>query len=308
MSGEGGSMIDFNGRVAIVTGGGRGLGACHARLLAARGAAVVVNDPGVAADGTGAAAGPAEEVAQEIRAAGGTAVSEGSSVADPEGGEALVQRALDEFGRLDILVNNAGILRDRALHNLEWADLDAVLDVHLGGAFYVTRPAFRVMRSRCYGRVVMTSSNAGILGNFGQSNYGAAKMGIVGLMNVLKHEGAKYDIKVNTIAPLARTRLTEAILGDLVSHLEPALVSPVVAYFCSEQCALSGEIWTVAGGNVGRFFVGRTEGYFKHPEKEGSLTVEDVAANVAAIRDESGYSTPGSIREELALLLPRLAG
>jgi NAD(P)-dependent dehydrogenase (short-subunit alcohol dehydrogenase family) len=301
-------MIDFRGRVAIVTGAGRGLGACHARLLASRGAAVVVNDPGVAADGTGSASGPAEEVAAEIRAAGGTAVSENSSVANPAGGEAIVQRALDEFGRLDILVNNAGILRDRAFHNLDWPDLDAVLDVHLRGAFYLTKPAFKVMRGQSYGRVVMTSSNAGILGNFGQSNYGAAKMGIVGLMNVLEHEGAKYDIKVNTVAPLARTRLTEEVLGDLVSHFEPGLVSPVVAYFCSEQCALSGEIWTVAGGSVGRFFVGRTAGYFKHPEKEGSLTIEDVAANLATIRDEAGYSTPGSIREELALLLPKLAG
>jgi NAD(P)-dependent dehydrogenase (short-subunit alcohol dehydrogenase family) len=205
-------------------------------------------------------------------------------------------------------VNNAGILRDRAFHNLEWPDLDAVLDVHLRGAFYVTRPAFRVMRGQRYGRVVMTSSNAGILGNFGQANYGAAKMGVVGLMNVLEHEGAKYDIKVNTIAPLARTRLTEAVLGGLVSHLEPALVSPVVAYFCSEECSVSGEIWTVAGGNVARFFVGRTEGFFKHPGKEGSLTIEDVADNLPAIRDESGYSIPGSIREELALLLPKLTG
>ena len=299
-------MISFENRVAVITGAGRGLGAVHARLLASRGAAVVVNDPGVTADGQATDATPAEELAAEIRAAGGAAVAEHSSVASPEGGAAIVQKAIDEFGRIDILINNAGILRDKAFHNLEWPNFDAVLDTHLKGSFYVTQPAFRAMRSQGYGRIVMTTSNAGVIGNLGQANYGAAKMGVIGLMNVLKHEGAKYNVKVNTIAPVARTRMTEELFGPLVAKFEPDLVSPVVAYFCSEDCTLSGEIWTVAGGNVSRFFIVRTDGYFKHPDREGALTIEDVAANVAKIRDEAGYTVPGNIQEEFNVLLPKL--
>ena len=229
----------------------------------------MVNDPGVAADGTATEATPAEEVAAEIRAAGGAAVAEHSSVSTPEGGAAIVQKALDEFGRVDILINNAGILRDKAFHNLEWPNLDAVLDVHLRGAFYVTQPAFRAMRAQAYGRIVLTASNAGILGNFGQANYGAAKMGLVGFMNVLKQEGARVNVKVNTVAPVARTRMTEELLGAVADRLDPEAVAPVVAYFCSEECAVSGDIWSVAGGNVSRFFIGRTPGYFKHPGREG---------------------------------------
>jgi NAD(P)-dependent dehydrogenase (short-subunit alcohol dehydrogenase family) len=292
-------MIDFQDRVAIVTGAGRGLGADHARLLAARGAAVVVNDPGASVDGTGEEQRPADEVADEIVAAGGAAVPDHHSVADPDGGAAIVQRAVDEFGRVDILVNNAGILRDKAFHNLEWEDLDAVLDVHLKGAFYVTQPAFRLMREQGYGRIVMTSSASGILGNFGQANYGAAKMGLVGLMNVLKVEGAKYDIKVNTLAPVARTRMTEELLGPVAGKLDPALVSPVVAYFCSEACAFSGETWSVAGGTVSRFFIGLADGFFKNPETDGALTPEDVAENLETIRAEDGYLVPWSSQDEL---------
>ncbi|MBN2114542.1 MAG: SDR family NAD(P)-dependent oxidoreductase [Acidimicrobiia bacterium] len=299
-------MISFTNRVAVITGAGRGLGAGYARLLASRGAAVVVNDPGVASDGTATEATPAEEVAAEIRAAGGMAVAEHSSVATPEGGAAVVQKALDEFGRVDILINNAGILRDKAFHNLEWPNLDAVLDVHLRGAFYVTQPAFRAMRAQGYGRIVLTASNAGILGNFGQANYGAAKMGLVGLMNVLRHEGAKYDIKVNTVAPVARTRMTEEILGPAAARLDPEAVAPVVAYFCSAECAVNGDVWSVAGGNVSRFFIGRTAGYFKHPGGEGGLTVEDVAGHVDAIRAEAGYTVPGSVQEELQGMAPLL--
>jgi NAD(P)-dependent dehydrogenase (short-subunit alcohol dehydrogenase family) len=299
-------MISFENRVAVITGAGRGLGAGYARLLASRGAAVVVNDPGVAADGTATEATPAEEVAAEIRAAGGAAVAEHSSVSTPEGGAAIVQKALDEFGRIDILINNAGILRDKAFHNLEWPNLDAVLDVHLRGAFYVTQPAFRAMRAQAYGRIVFTASNAGILGNFGQANYGAAKMGLVGFMNVLEHEGARVNVKVNTVAPVARTRMTEELLGPFAERLAPDAVAPVVAYFCSEDCAVSGDIWSVAGGNVSRFFIGRTPGYFKHPGREGALTLEDIAAHVEAIRAEAGYTVPGSVQEELQGLAPKL--
>ncbi len=301
-------MIDFQDRVAIVTGAGRGLGREHALLLGSRGAAVVVNDLGGAADGTDASTTPADEVVGAIKAAGGEAVADYSSVADPEGGEAIVARAMEEFGRVDIVVNNAGILRDKSFSNLEWENLDPVLDVHLKGAFYVTRPAFLQMKEQAYGRIVMTSSNAGILGNFGQTNYGAAKMGLVGLMNVLKLEGAKYNIKVNAIAPVAKTRMTEDLLGPLAEKLDPALVAPVVAYLCSDACQLTGEIWSVGGGSVSRFFVGLTEGYFQHPDTDGPLTVEDVAKHVGDIRDQDGYIVPFSVQDELAKIGPKLYG
>ncbi len=301
-------MIDFQDRVAIVTGAGRGLGRSHALLLASRGAAVVVNDFGGSTDGTGGSDTPADEVVAAITAAGGVAVAEHSSVADPAGGEAVVAKALDEFGRIDIVINNAGILRDKSFSKLEWSDLDPVLDVHLKGAFYVTKPAFAHMREQAYGRIVLTASNAGILGNFGQTNYGAAKMGLVGFMNVLKLEGAKYNIKVNTIAPVAKTRMTEDLLGPLADKLDPEAVSPVVAYFASEACEFSGEAWSVGGGSVSRFFVGLTDGYFKHPEHEGPLTIEDVESNVAYIRDEDGYLVPFSVQDELTKLGPKLFG
>ncbi len=292
-------MIDFQNRVAIVTGAGRGLGAEHAKLLASRGAAVIVNDPGVGTDGTEGEQRPADDVVAAIKDAGGAAVADYGSVSDPAAAEAMVDRAVEEYGRIDIVVNNAGILRDKAFHNLEWDNLHAVLDVHLKGAFYVTRPAFRLMREQGYGRVVMTSSASGLLGNFGQANYGAAKMGLVGLMNVLAIEGAKNDIKVNAIAPVAGTRMTQELLGPLADKLEPALVSPVVAYLASEACDVTGEVYSVAGGTVSRMFVGLTRGWFKHPDKDGALTPEDVEQNLASIRDEADYLVPATSQEEI---------
>ncbi|MCH7585337.1 MAG: SDR family NAD(P)-dependent oxidoreductase [Acidobacteria bacterium] len=292
-------MIDFQNRVAIVTGAGRGLGAEHAKLLASRGAAVIVNDPGVATDGTEGEQRPADEVVGAIEAAGGAAVADYGSVSDPVAAEAMVVKAVEEYGRVDIVINNAGILRDKAFHNLEWENLDAVLDVHLKGAFYVTRPAFRLMREQGYGRIVMTSSASGLLGNFGQANYGAAKMGLVGLMKVLAIEGAKYDIKVNAIAPVAGTRMTQELLGPMADRLQPALVSPVVAYLASEACDVTGEVYSVAGGTVSRMFVGLTQGWFKHPDKDGALTPEDVEENLSAIRDEADYLVPTTNQEEI---------
>jgi NAD(P)-dependent dehydrogenase (short-subunit alcohol dehydrogenase family) len=289
--------IGYDGKVAIVTGAGGGLGREHALLLASRGARVVVNDIGGSLSGEGTDIGPAEKVVQEIRDAGGEAVPDGNTVSTPEGGRAIVQTALDRFGQIDIVVNNAGILRDKTFHNLTPDLLNPVLDVHLKGAFHVTQPAWVKMREQGYGRVISTTSQSGILGNFGQSNYGAAKMGLVGLTRVLALEGARYNIKVNAIAPIARTRMTEDVLGAAVEQLHPQLVSPVVAWLASEECSVSGEVFTVAAGRVGRFFVGMTRGYF-NPD----LTAEDVRDHLDEIRDESGYLVPGSANEENAFV------
>ncbi len=301
-------MIDFQDRVAVITGAGGGLGKAHALLLASRGAAVVVNDLGGSVEGSGSSARAADAVVEEIKAAGGVAVAEYSSVSSPESGAAIVQKAIDEFGRVDILVNNAGILRDKSFGKLEPDNLHAVLDVHLRGAFYVTRPAFAQMREQAYGRIVMTSSASGLFGNFGQSNYGAAKAGLVGLMNVLKQEGAKYNIKTNAIAPIAKTRMTMELLGAMADMFEPDLVSPAVAYLVSEACQLNGEIWSVGGGSVSRIFIGLTDGYFKHPQNEGPLTIEDIEGNVETIRDMDDYLVPFSNQDEFTKLGPKLFG
>lgn len=299
--------IEFENRVAIVTGAGGGLGAEHAKLLASRGAAVVVNDLGGAVDGRGAGNEAADGVVEQIVATGGVAVAEYSSVASPEGGAAIVAKAVDEFGRVDILVNNAGILRDRSFAKMEPAELEAVLDVHLRGAFYVSRPAFVEMKEQGYGRIVMTSSASGLLGNYGQSNYGAAKAGLIGLMNVLKLEGAKYGIKVNAIAPIALTRMTEGLFGEMMESFAPDAVSPVVAYFASEACEVSGDVWSVGGGQVSRFFIALGDGYFKHPDV-GTITPEDIVDNLGTIRSEDGYIVPYSSQDEFAKLGPRLLG
>ena len=294
--------LGFDGKVAIITGAGGGLGREHALLLASRGAQVVVNDIGGSISGDGGDAGPAERVVKEITDAGGEAIADTHSVSTPEGGAALVATALEHFGRVDIVVNNAGILRDKTFHNMTPDLLDPVLDVHLRGAFNVTRPAWIAMREQSYGRVVNTSSNSGILGNFGQSNYGAAKMGLVGLTRVLAVEGAKYNIKVNAIAPVAKTRMTEELLGAMGDKIEPALVSPIVAYLAHEECPVTGEVYSAAGGRIARFFIGLTPGYYNP-----ALTVEDVRDHFEQIRDEAGYVVPRSNSDELSLLLKQLA-
>ena len=290
--------LRFDDRVAIVTGGGGGLGREHALLLAARGAKVVVNDVGGAVDGTGSSQAPAQATVEHIQALGGTAVADTNTVATPAGGEAIVRTALDAFGRLDIVINNAGILRDKAFHHMTPELLEPVLDVHLRGAFNVTRPAWLAFRERSYGRVLLTASNSGILGNFGQSNYGAAKMGLVGLARVLSLEGAKYNIKVNVLAPMARTRMTEELLGPLAARLDPAAVAPVAAWLVHEDCPVTGEIYSAAGGRVARMFIGLTRGWYQ-PE----LTVEDVRDHFEQIRDETGYTVPASVAEEVQGLL-----
>ena len=294
--------LGFDGKVAVVTGAAGGLGREHALLLAARGARVVVNDAGVSVGGEGADEAPAARTAREIEDLGGIAVPDTNTVATAEGGEAVVATALEAFGRVDIVVNNAGILRDKAFHNLTPDLLDPVLDVHLKGSFWVTRPAWAHMREQGYGRVVCTSSSSGILGNFGQSNYGAAKTGLVGLTRVLAVEGARHNIRANAIAPLARTRMTEELLGAFADRLSPRLVSPVVAWLCHEDCPVTGEVFAVGGGRVSRFFTGLTPGWFD-PE----LTVEGVRDHFDEIRAEEGYTTPGSLTEELGELFSRLS-
>ena len=295
------SEIRYDGRVAIITGAGGGLGKTYALELASRGASIVVNDLGGAADGTGGGSSMADQTVKEIIEAGGKAVANYDSVATPEGGEAIVQTAIDNFGKVDIVINNAGILRDKTFAKLEPSDLEAVIDVHLKGAFYVTQPAFRNMKDNGYGRIVVTASNAGILGNFGQTNYGAAKMGLVGLCHVLALEGAKYNIKCNVLAPIARTRLTEQLLGPAAETLDPNCVTPVVAYLVSENCELTHEIFSAGGGRFARMFVGLTPGWVKGPGARAS--VEEIAANIDQIRNPEGYIIPSSIADEMKVMM-----
>ena len=292
-------QLGYDGKVVIITGAGGGLGRQHALLMASRGALVVVNDLGGAIDGSGSDKGAAEHVVDEIKALGGEAVADTNSVATPEGGKAIVQTAVDAFGKVDVLINNAGILRDKSFHNMEPDLLNPVLDVHLKGAFYVTQPAWVLMREQGYGRIVSTSSAAGVFGNFGQTNYGAAKMGLVGFTRVLAVEGAKYNIKANAIAPLALTRMTENIMGGLGDKLDPALVSPIVAYLAHEDCPVSGEVFSVGGGRVAQVFIGETKGYFK-----ADIGMEDIRDNWSTITDQTGYAVPHNLGEETALFLP----
>lgn len=293
------SDLGFDGKVAIITGAGGGLGRQHALLLASRGALVVVNDLGGSVDGTGSDKGAAERVVDEITALGGDAVADTNSVATPEGGKAIVQTAVDAYGTVDIVINNAGILRDKAFHNMEPDLLNPVLDVHLKGAFHVTQPAWQIMRDKGYGRIISTSSAAGVFGNFGQTNYGAAKMGLVGFTRVLAVEGAKYNVKANAIAPLALTRMTETIMGALGDKLDPGLVSPIVTYLAHEDCPVSGQVFSVGGGRVAHVFIGETQGYYK-----ADLTPEDLRDNWATVTDQSGYAVPNNLAEETALFLP----
>ncbi len=288
------SEIRFDDKVAIVTGAGGGLGLAHAVLLASRGAKVVVNDLGGATDGTGSGTAMAEQVSEKIRAAGGEAVPDFNSVLD---GEAIVTTAVDAFGTVDILVNNAGILRDISFMKQSQTDWDLVLDVHLNGTRNVTKAAFPIMRENAYGRIVMTTSASGLYGNFGQTNYSAAKMGVVGLANTLKFEGAKYNIKVNTIAPVAGSRLTAQVMAeDMIEALKPKYVSPLVAYLCSEQCEETGYIYSVGGGYFSRIAYLEGQGVNLGHEKEA--LPEEVLSRMGEINDLSkGFETKGALEQ-----------
>ena len=279
--------IRFDGRVAIVTGAGGGLGRCYALELARRGAKVVVNDLGAAMDGTSGSATMAQAVADEITAAGGVAVANLDSVADRAGAQRMVDEAMNRFGSVDILVNNAGILRDKSFVKLELDDFQKVVDVHLMGSVNVTKAAFPVMKEKGYGRIVFTTSSSGLYGNFGQTNYGAAKLGLVGFMNTLKLEGAKYGIRVNCVAPTAATRMTGNLWPpEVLKAVAPELVAPAVVFLCSEDSP-NGHIIEAGGTYFARVAIVEARGVVLGPQATG----EDVAARYEEIADLAGART-----------------
>ncbi len=283
------NKINFNGRVAIITGAGGGLGRIYALELAKRGARIVVNDLGGTRDGSGAgSSSPADNVVAEIKALGGKAVANYDNVATPEGGENIVKAAMDAFGRVDILINNAGILRDKSFLKMDPENWAAVMAVHLNGAYHVTRPAFAAMRENGFGRIVMTTSAAGLYGNFGQTNYSTAKMALVGLMNTLKLEGRKYDIKVNTIAPIAASRLTEDIMPpEIFEKMKPEFVSPLVLYLCSDGCQASGQIFNTGMGYFNRVAI-LTNPAVQLGDEKNFPTPEEISENIDKINDMTG--------------------
>lgn len=289
--------IRFDNRVAIVTGAGNGLGRAHALLLASRGAKVVVNDPGGAVDGKGGGHAAADKVVDEIKKAGGQAVASYDSVADAKAAANIVKTAVDSFGTVDIVVNNAGVLRDKTFHNMTVEDFDFVVKVHFLGTAYVTRAAWPILRAKAYGRVVVTSSNSGIYGNFGQSNYGGAKLAVVGFMNALRLEGQKYNIMVNALAPVAGTRMTESLMTpEVLEKLRPEYVSPMVAYLCSEQCQRTGEIWSAGAGYFARIEYREAPGV----RIQGRApTIEDVEGNIDKIADLSTNKVYRTSSEEV---------
>ena len=296
--------VSFENRVAIVTGAGNGLGKAYALELGKRGAKVVVNDLGGAVDGSGSGNSPADDVVNEIIENGGEAVSNYDSVATKDGGESIVQTAVDSFGTVDAVINNAGILRDKSFANMTEEEFSLIIEVHLKGTYFVTQPAFKIMKENNYGRIVNVASPSGIFGNFGQTNYGAAKMGIVGLTNVLAIEGAKYNIKVNVIAPTAYTRMTEALLPEDVGKLFSAeLVTPMVTYLASEACEPTHEIFGVAAGRFARIGIITHEGYVNT-----EATAEDIASNIEEIRTITDGSYPLSNEDELMLIQKAIQG
>jgi NAD(P)-dependent dehydrogenase (short-subunit alcohol dehydrogenase family) len=272
--------LRFDGRVAVVTGAGRGLGREYALMLAARGAKVVVNDTGATLTGTGVSTTPAQEVVAEIEAAGGEAVASVESVSTAIGGQAIITSALDRFGRIDILIHNAGTVRRGSLKEMSYEDFDAVLDVHLRGAFHVVRPAFPLMCEAGYGRVVLTSSIGGLYGNHGVANYAAAKAGLVGLSNVVALEGAAEGVLCNVIVPSAVTRMADGLDISTYPPMGSDLVAPVVGLLAHESCPVNGEMLIAIAGRVARAVIAESQGV-----QRLSWTIEDVAEQLDAIRN-----------------------
>ena len=275
--------LDFKDKVAIVTGSGNGIGKGYALELAKRGAKVVVNDLGGTVDGSGGSLSAADAVVKEIEAAGGEAMANGANVAKQEDVKAMVEATMEKWGRVDILINNAGILRDKSFGKMEWSDFEAVINVHLLGSALCAHSVFPIMKEQEFGRIVMTSSSSGLFGNFGQTNYAAAKMGVVGLMNTLKLEGAKYNVHTNSIAPTATTRMTEHLFpAEFAEKLDPKYIIPAVIFLASEK-APNGEILEAGGGVVANTYVMETMGkYFGTDE---NFTAEAVANHWTEIAD-----------------------
>ncbi len=299
--------IRFDNKVAVITGAGGGLGRTYALELARRGAKVVVNDLGGARDGSGGGSTtPAQSVVEEITKAGGTAIANYDSVATPEGGENIVKSALDAFGTVDILINNAGILRDKTLPKMEPESWEAVLNVHLQGAYHVTRPAFAIMKEKGYGRIVMTTSAAGLYGNFGQTNYSAAKLALVGFMNTLKIEGEKYDIKVNTVAPIAASRLmADVVPPDMLEKMRPELVAPLVLFLASEKCPVTGRIYNAGAGVFNRAAVMTGPGTMIGDGKK-IPTPEEIALAWDRITNLNGAKEYGQLNDIMGDMLTKL--
>jgi NAD(P)-dependent dehydrogenase (short-subunit alcohol dehydrogenase family) len=274
------SELRFDDRVAVVTGAGRGLGRSYALLLASRGASVVVNDTGGSLTGGGVDAVPAEEVVREIKAAGGEAVASTDSVATPVGGKAIIDAAIDHYGRIDILVHNAGTVRRAPLTEMSYEDFDALLDVHLRGAFHVVRPAFPLMQAARYGRIVLTSSIGGLYGNHGVANYAVAKAGIIGLSNVVALEGAADNVMCNVIVPSAVTRMAEGLDISAYPPMCPDQVAPVVGWLSHELCSITGEMLISIAGRVAKAVIAEAPGVFRP-----SWSIEQVGENLTAIRD-----------------------
>jgi len=281
--------IRYDGKVAIVTGAGGGLGRCHAIELAKRGAKVVINDLGGGVDGSGGSSAAAKAVVAEIEAFGGEAIANGANVAKYDEVEAMVKQAMDKWGRVDILVNNAGILRDKSFAKGSLEDFKLVLDVHLMGSVNCTKACWEIMREQAYGRIVVTTSSSGLYGNFGQTNYGSAKMGVIGMMNTLSQEGAKYNIRINALAPTAATRMTEGLIpAEALALLTPETVTPAVLYMVSEDAPTK----TIIAAGAGSFAVARiveSAGKWLPPEQQ---TPEGIAANWEAISSTVGENQP----------------
>src|ERR1700761_4733984 len=276
------SDLRFDGRVAVITGAGRGLGRSYAMLLASQGARVVINDPGGGLTGDGIDADPADDVVREIVAAGGQAVASTDSVATAVGGKAIIDAALDRYGRVDILIHNAGIVRRASLKEMSYEDFEAVLDVHLRGAFHVLRPVFPVMCDAGYGRIVLTSSIGGLYGNHNVANYAAAKAGVIGLSDVAALEGAADGVKSNVIVPAAVTRMADGIDTSAYPPMEPGLVAPVVGWLAHESCSVTGEVLIALAGRVARAVVTETPGVYRP-----SWSIEEVGDHIDAIRNAS---------------------
>jgi NAD(P)-dependent dehydrogenase (short-subunit alcohol dehydrogenase family) len=298
------SEIRLDGRVAIVTGAGAGLGRSHALLMAARGAKVVVNDLGGRVDGTGASASAADAVVDEIKAAGGEAIANHDSVATLEGAQAIVKTAVDAFGTVDIVVNNAGIIRYKAFMQHTPDDFNANLAVHLCGSFYVSQAAFPIMKEKRYGRLVFTSSSGGLRGNPEGVGYGAAKAGVMGLAFVMAHTGAPHNVLSNVILPNAYTRMTEGVVAERnIEKLSPDFISPLVVYLCSERCTLNHEMFACGGGTVARTIIALAPGW--RADSKAEFTPEAIADHLNEIMDMTGYANPQTSDEETRLVVGR---